>query len=288
MTTKITSKQKQSLYLALGSAIVSFAIVIIGMQFGLFGDRIPGLQRFCEVERSGFIKQPANTFSNLAFIVYGLILAFQNFFGKFEKNDNLISNNTVFTNIFSLGLILTGAGSFAYHGNYAFWGSFFDLFGMFFLASFVLTYALMRFFNFKKLHFLMIFLVSLSVSSLVKIFIDKNVPVLGPLKISEIIFGLYLTIGIGIELYFSYFKKIGINRVFFALALVIATFSFIIWNLSYGPGSVLCNPNSLLQGHALWHILDATAGFIIFQYYVSEKKNFAMFGEEDDLSNLSV
>lgn len=266
----IKVKQRESLILAIGGTVFSLAIVIIGMKLELFGARIPGLQRFCEIERAGFIKQPANTFSNFAFIIFGIVLAIQNYFGKFSKNHNLIQTNTVYTNIFSLGLILTGAGSFAFHGNYAFWGSFMDLFGMFFLASFMLTYALMRLLKLSKLQFGIVFLVALTVSSLAKIYLDNNIPVLGPLKVGEIIFGSYLLVGLIIELYFSFLKSVSLNKLFIFLAIGITAFSFVIWNLSYGPGSLLCNPSSLLQGHALWHILDAVAAFFLFQYYVSE------------------
>ena len=277
----IKIKQRESLFLAIGAAILSLTLVLIGMRFELFGDRIPGLQRFCEIERPGFIKQPANTFSNLAFILFGIVLAVQNFFGKFSKNHNLIQSNTVYTNIFSLGLILTGAGSFAFHGNYAFWGSFFDLFGMYFLASFMLTYALMRLLKLSKIQFTIVFLVALTASSLAKIYLDNNIPVLGPLKVGEIIFGSYLLIGLSIELYFSFLKTVHVNKLFIFLAMGITALSFAIWNLSYGPGSLLCNPSSLLQGHALWHILDATAAFFFFQYYVSENNLISEYFGKD-------
>lgn len=34
-----------------------------------------------------------------------------------------------------------------------------------------------------------------------------------------------------------------------------------------------CHPYSYLQAHALWHILDATALYFLFRFYVSENKH---------------
>jgi hypothetical protein len=47
--------------------------------------------------------------------------------------------------------------------------------------------------------------------------------------------------------------------------------SFIIWNLSRTQDSFWCDPHSLIQGHSLWHILDAVAVYFLFKYYISEQ-----------------
>jgi hypothetical protein len=45
--------------------------------------------------------------------------------------------------------------------------------------------------------------------------------------------------------------------------------TLVIWNISQ-TGTSLCDPYSPLQGHAIWHILDAVAAFCLFMYYASE------------------
>ncbi len=32
-----------------------------------------------------------------------------------------------------------------------------------------------------------------------------------------------------------------------------------------------CDPGSLLQGHAVWHLLNALAAYLLFAYYASER-----------------
>jgi hypothetical protein len=43
--------------------------------------------------------------------------------------------------------------------------------------------------------------------------------------------------------------------------------AFAIWN---GTKEWLCDPHSLIQGHAIWHILGAAAAYFLFRYYASE------------------
>jgi hypothetical protein len=43
-----------------------------------------------------------------------------------------------------------------------------------------------------------------------------------------------------------------------------------VWIPSH-TGGLLCDPDSLLQGHAAWHLLDAGAVACIYQFYRSEQ-----------------
>ena len=42
-----------------------------------------------------------------------------------------------------------------------------------------------------------------------------------------------------------------------------------VWRLSH-TGAPLCDPHSLLQGHALWHLLCAVSTLGIFLFYATE------------------
>ena len=45
--------------------------------------------------------------------------------------------------------------------------------------------------------------------------------------------------------------------------------AFAIW-IPAQSGSALCDPTSLLQGHAAWHVLDAAAAYLLFRHYAAE------------------
>ena len=47
--------------------------------------------------------------------------------------------------------------------------------------------------------------------------------------------------------------------------------AFGIWNLSK-TGGPWCDPHSLLQGHAVWHVLGAVAAFCLYRLWASERE----------------
>jgi hypothetical protein len=51
-----------------------------------------------------------------------------------------------------------------------------------------------------------------------------------------------------------------------SLAAILAGFA--IWNASRRG---LCDPHSLIQGHAAWHILCAVSAYFLYRYYASEE-----------------
>ena len=44
--------------------------------------------------------------------------------------------------------------------------------------------------------------------------------------------------------------------------------AFVIWNATR---TWLCDPYSLIQGHAIWHLLDAVSAYLLYRYYASEE-----------------
>ena len=44
-----------------------------------------------------------------------------------------------------------------------------------------------------------------------------------------------------------------------------------IWSMSHAGGK-LCDPTSLLQGHAAWHILNAAVNGLVYLYLLSQRE----------------
>ena len=253
--------------------IVTSILVYFGIQQHWFGEMRPGLMKFCEHARDGLIKQPANSFSNLGFSLAGLLLAYQAYKGKFTAS-NPMNKQAIYTIIFSIGLLITGAGSFAMHATNAHWGGFADLFGMFLIAAFMFAYALIRLFHGSSLHFAVIYLIGVILSSVV--YLSPSLNFKGFMSGAELCFIFMIVVAIVIELYLSLLRKIVITRAYGYFALFCLMIAFTIWNLSLWPDSILCNPHSLLQGHAAWHLLDALGAYYVFRYYASEADKFVV------------
>jgi len=70
---------------------------------------------------------------------------------------------------------------------------------------------------------------------------------------------------------------------FASLASILTAFA--IWN---GTKAWLCEPHSLIQGHAIWHVLGAVAAFFLYRYYASEEVGDSATSEPPDAGVGSV
>lgn len=223
---------------------------------------------FCEHARDGFIKQPSNSFSNLGFVFAGLLVAWLAYQNKFSGRNRMTT--TYFYPIFYASIvILLGIGSFAMHATNGAWGGFFDLMAMFLFSAFVFSYSLMRWFNLSKNTFLVIYLSNVFLGALVLLSPYNRLGFM--LTTAEIIFASHLIIGTLIELSNRYIRHHPINATWGLMGVFTLILSFIIWNLSRTQDSLFCDPHSLIQGHAMWHLLDALAAYFVFLYYASEQ-----------------
>ncbi|GIV33086.1 MAG: hypothetical protein KatS3mg031_0621 [Chitinophagales bacterium] len=66
-------QRKPIFFTALFTAIVSLLLFFVALWNGWFGPSSGVGAVFCEASRDGLVKQPANTWSNLAFVVAGLL-----------------------------------------------------------------------------------------------------------------------------------------------------------------------------------------------------------------------
>jgi len=90
------------------------------------------------------------------------------------------------------------------------------------------------------------------------------------LSASEIWFTMQLIVAFVIELVLRYVRKIEINAALGWTSIFLIVSAFIIWNLSHDRESILCDPHLWLQGHAIWHVLNAIGACFVFLFYTTE------------------
>ena len=84
------------------------------------------------------------------------------------------------------------------------------------------------------------------------------------------LFAVFLVLGIAIEVYFvgRCYGYRALKSLFYGVGMLAV--AYVVWLLdNFG---VLCRPESLLQGHAVWHALGALALYILFLHYLSIAK----------------
>lgn len=249
-------------------AILSSILVFLGIYNMWFGEVREGIMLFCENARDGFIKQPSNTFSNIGFIVIGLYVGWLAFKNDFSTK-NKMTQTLFYPSIFSSIVVFLGPGSMAMHASNGSYGGFTDLFSMFLLSGFTFSYAITRYFKLPKLIFNIILIICVSFCSW--LFWQPFNKLDFILNITEIFFASFLLLAAVFELMNKYLKGNKINASSGYWSIFTLLLAFFIWNISRTQDSWWCNPDSLIQGHAVWHLLCALAAFFLFRFYVSEE-----------------
>ena len=207
---------------------------------------------FCEASNTQSpIRQAANAYSSLGFVFSGMFII-----ASARKGNRLSVGYSILMGIAS---IIVGVGSAFYHASLTFIGQFFDVFGMFLLAAFMLVYAFERIWK-------------LRISTTLGLFLTLNI-FLSWLQIAipdarRYAFAIVLIIALVFEYYFRVKDKPQINIRLLQIGIGLLAGAYIIWILD--NTRIVCFERSLLQGHAIWHLLGAVSVVFLHRYYLSE------------------
>lgn len=206
----------------------------------------PATMKFCEELLCGSIRQPANAFSNIGFVICGLLII---------SREGLKSWTPY--HMMGLAAVFIGITSGIYHASMVFFWQFFDLSSMFMLILLPLSFNLVRIGWIRASQFSLVYIVTLALSMLLLYVIQG--------KVGEYIFGVHVALVTGLE--FLLYRR-GHRPTYAGMFKALGTFmlAFLIWN-----GDVhgwWCDPtNHYLQGHAIWHLLCALAIWFLYGFY---------------------
>ncbi|HSF99279.1 MAG TPA: hypothetical protein VLA55_11345, partial [Ornithinibacter sp.] len=179
------------------TAVVSLALVLGAARFGWLGPDVGRGDGFCEAARPGWIRQPANTWSNLAFVIAGLAVAWY-------AADRLRLGLTMgahpgLATAYAVLVVLLGPGSLAMHATQSDLGGHLDLLSMFFVSGFALAYALMRHLHRGPALMAVVFVVAVVLGMAVHLR-GGSVPVLGHLGNAAFAAQLWVAVGLEVAL----------------------------------------------------------------------------------------
>lgn len=225
---------------------------------------------FCEALRDGILRQPANTWSSLGFILVALLI-----FGQARRDVSLASpsrktnpfmNQPFVPGLYSFSLIVIGLGGTFYHASLTFVGQFFDLIGMYFFVVFALLYNIKRWYTVTRARTIPTSILALAY--LILILLLAYALLVFP-ELRRYIFGALIVLALVPEFLIRRQSKPMIQTGYLSATLVIGVMAFVIWILD--NAKILCVPYSWLQGHAAWHLLGALATGSLYLYYRSER-----------------
>lgn len=228
---------------------------------------------FCEFNKIGHsIVQTANTWSNLGFLIVGLFLVFmgvKDATHKHKERANLLLKFPMFSILMGGSIIYLFIGSFFYHASVTSFFQMLDQTGMYAIVFSFMGYHLFRAIptiNTKKRGKVsshkLILVVFLAINILFVTYLWDKVDV-------NIFFPAMFIVYIVFTFVYNRKKSIvKISSRLVLLSLYILMLSLSVWILD--RQDVLCDPTSIFQGHALWHILNAVVLLFIYLHYRAE------------------
>lgn len=213
---------------------------------------------FCEgVNESSPIRQRANTYSSLAFVWSGMLIAGLAWGreqpGRFPLHYALA--------LAGIGLVI-GLGSAFYHASLTFVGQFLDVLGMDLLVAFMLVYAWERMFLLSPRGVVTSYLLLSGGLAWGQWALPES---------RRFAFATVLLLALVFEFSFRKSRRPSLSARWWYAGVLSFALAYIIWGLDHQR--ILCVENSLLQGHAVWHGLGAVALWCLYQYYATEKGN---------------
>lgn len=201
---------------------------------------------WCEAQLCSWITNPADTWSNLAYMLLAVLM-----WGDARRR----GSRTLA--MFGPASFITGLFSFAYHASYTFFLQFFDFVGMFVFALLVVTVNLRRSGALSARRQVLFYLGSVTFfSALVPPMYYLDLPFQG------LVAFLILVILVQEARLWSSTEQHGA----FWLALLLLAAGAICSALDLSR--IWCDPNDhWLQGHAFWHVLTACSLYALYRFF---------------------
>jgi hypothetical protein len=218
---------------------------------------------YCERFHAGMIKQPINTWSNIGFVVVGLLILTSVGGASAPTPSNPMTAATAYSILYGVLVVFLGPGSMFFHASMTKLGGWLDNLSMNLFISFILVYDITRVLHLGVAAFWVVFLILNVAVGIVTWRVDDSG--------SKFFIGLIVAVAL-VEVLLLTAQLGGVERTFAPwLLLTVVAFGVAIpiWWWSQ-TGRALCRPDSLWQGHGLWHILSAVSAGLIFLYLRTE------------------
>lgn len=259
MTISLRQFALAAAFTLLSMAAIWLLLFALGPSWSLYAPASCTATRcFCELPRGGaLIVQPANSWSSYGYAFAGFLMIVLSQSAGWRSRFRPEAASW-----FGMTAIFVGLGSVLLHATLTLWGQFFDVMGMYLVSAFMLVSAIARWRG-LQMKTSAIFYLALVTGLLLVLY---QLP-----DVRRWLFAVVLVAAIVIEFGFARPRRKGVRAGYYIAGIMTKAVAFGIWNLD--QHGTLCTPESLFQGHAVWHLLGATSLWLTFLYYRSERSN---------------
>ncbi|KRF37756.1 hypothetical protein ASG94_02220 [Nocardioides sp. Soil805] len=246
---------------AAASAVLSLLLLGVALRLGWLGADVGRGAEFCEAPHPGALRQPANTQSNLGFVLAGLAVGW--YAGR--PRGRLARRGLATT--YAVVVVLLGPGSMAMHATRSELGGRLDQLSMYLVAGFAVAYAGIRATG-RGVVTLVVLLGAL-VALCDTIGRAGSLPVVN--NAGNAAFGVLLVVAVAVEARLRGSAGRPGDLVWIGGALGAMVVALVTWTLSR-TGAPLCDPDAWVQGHAVWHLLTAVSAYCLYRYWASAQE----------------
>ena len=250
---------------ALVTAVVSLALTVAAARYGWLGPDVGRGRGFCEADSGGWVVQPVNTWSNLGFVVAGLVIAAHA--ADRARLGLTMGAHPGLAVTFAVVVVLLGPGSMAMHATQTRLGGHLDLLSMFLVSGFALAYAVMRLVRRGPELFAVLFPV-LVVIGMVVLLTGGRVPFVR--HSGNAAFAVMILLAVAVEVVLWLRRDPRQDAAFGVASVATLLVAYTVWQFGR-RGHAWCEPESLLQWHGVWHVLCAVAAYLMFRHDTAER-----------------
>ncbi len=254
------------------TAFITLIIIIINhFLTGSFWDGWtiePSIAQGCFCEHNyldRFIRQPFNTWSNIAFLFAGILILYETLTTE-HANSNYISKNKIIGIGFGILLCILFSGSFLFHASLTKFFGMTDMIGTYGIPLFLSMVGISRILVYhKKIQEKPAAFLCVGITYVLGYLLAFHYLIIINMIVT---FGALLFIGGLTAFYLLMRKDTFFDKRLLRLNIILVALACILWILDHN--NIVCFPDSNIQLHSFWHALNAAAAYFMFEFYRSE------------------
>lgn len=224
---------------------------------------------YCEFNNvEKFFHQAMNTYSNLVYFFFGImicLIAKEDF--KNKRSENIMQQFPELSMLTGICFIYLSFGSAFFHASLTWFGQRVDMNGTYSLSIMLAAVAIFNVFHQITLSNLSKKLIIAFLTILILSFYQVHLLISSSILLPILILATWVLTSIN---YFQFRKKRSILIAVSSLVLIVIAFKI----RALDVDKVGCEPNSVFQGHSLWHLLTGISSFLGYAFFRYSKIEF--------------